>query len=233
MVAVEIVLILVGVAFLVGSHFVQEKFSEKELQEISKMSETELNIVVEKQVKSARTQVENSVEEIIDESLEITKRGLEKETNAKIMAVSEYSDTIMETMNKTHNEIMFLYSMLNDKHAEMTEFAGTLQKYSKQQIQPVVEEEVVAETEATTNKKASATTAAKKKKATTSSKKKNAVEEEKVLPVEAETEDESLGNKNEQILLLRKEGKTEVEIAKALDCGLGEVRLVLGLYKDE
>ena len=25
----------------------------------------------------------------------------------KLMAISEYSDTVMENMNKTHNEIMF------------------------------------------------------------------------------------------------------------------------------
>jgi hypothetical protein len=33
-----------------------------------------------------------------------------EETNEKIMAISEYSDTVMENMNKTHNEIMFLYN---------------------------------------------------------------------------------------------------------------------------
>ena len=40
-------------------------------------------------------------------------------------------------------------------------------------------------------------------------------------------------SKNEQILLLHREGKDEVEIAKTMDCGLGEVRLVLGLYNNE
>ena len=44
------------------------------------------------------------------------------------MAISEFSDTVMENMNKTHNEIMFLYSMLNDKHAAMTQHAEELQK---------------------------------------------------------------------------------------------------------
>ena len=46
-------------------------------------------------------------------------------------------------------------------------------------------------------------------------------------------EETPLLSKNEQILLLYKEGKDEVEIAKTLDCGLGEVRLVLGLYNNE
>ena len=49
---------------------------------------------------------------------------------------------------------------------------------------------------------------------------------------ESKEETEAVLNKNEQILLLHKEGKDEVEIAKTLDCGLGVVRLVLGLYHE-
>lgn len=225
MTAVEVILILIGVAFLIGSHFVQERFSEKEVQEIAKMSELELKTIVDKQVRSVKIQVENSVEEIIDESLEITKRGLEKETNEKIMAVSEYSDTVLETMNKTHNEIMFLYSMLNDKHTEMTEFVGAIQKYSKSPNVTVTE---------TTKKVAEPIQVERSKEVQMQPQ--PVIEERQVVAEavnEAVTEDTALINKNEQILLLHKEGKTEVEIAKALDCGLGEVRLVLGLFKEE
>lgn len=221
----EIVLILIGIAIVVGSYFIEERFSEKDMQEIAKMSETQLNIIVDKQVREARTQVENSVEEIIDESLAVTKRGLEKQTNEKIMAISEYSDTVLEAMNKTHNEIMFLYSMLNDKHSEMTEFAGALQKYSKankpapqeqiQEEEPAKQKHTKVETEpvfVVRSKESKATSAAS----------------------EVEGMQESMFiNKNEQILSLHKDGRSDVEIAKALDCGLGEVRLVLGLYKED
>ena len=51
---------------------------------------------------------------------------------------------------------------------------------------------------------------------------------------EIEEEPESLGmSKNEQILALYKQGKDGVEIAKELGCGFGEVKLVLGLFKEE
>ena len=224
MVVTEIVLILIGVAMVVGSYFIEERFSEKDMQEIAKMSETQLNIIVDKQVREARTQVENSVEEIIDESLAVTKRGLEKQTNEKIMAISEYSDTVLEAMNKTHNEIMFLYSMLNDKHSEMTEFAGALQKYSKANKpapQEQIQEEPVEQKPAKVEKEPVFVVRSK---------------ESKAVPAMSEVEgmQESMFiNKNEQILSLHKEGKSDVEIAKALDCGLGEVRLVLGLYKED
>ena len=35
-------------------------------------------------------------------------------------------------MNKTHNEILFLYNMLNDKHTELTGLASQLQQFSEQ-----------------------------------------------------------------------------------------------------
>lgn len=57
---------------------------------------------------------------------------MEKETNEKIMAINEYSNTVIESMNKTHNEILFLYNMLNDKHTELTGLASQLQQFSEQ-----------------------------------------------------------------------------------------------------
>lgn len=225
MLAAEIVLILVGVVFLIGSHFVEEKLSQEDIEHISILSEKELKIIAEKQVKKVELEVENSIEEIIDESLEITKRGLEKETNSKIMAVSEYSDTVLENINKTHNEIMFLYSMLNDKQTETADLVGDLQRYTKRIIEL---EEQLQDTMVRVENTASAETSPE---AAVVAVETVAVEE----PVEETVPDlnESLLiNKNEKILLLYKEGKDEVEIAKALDCGLGEVRLVLGLYNE-
>lgn len=224
MVAVEIVLILIGVVFLIGSFFVTERLSQKDLEQITLMSEADLKHIAEKQVKSIKSEVENSVEEIIDESLEITKRGLEKETNNKIMAVSEYSDTVMEEMNKTHNEIMFLYSMLNDKHTETADLVGDLQKYAKQ-IREFDMEAAMAKIDLAANTVSNLENASNAVVTPTN------IEETPISDVDVE-EIDKLQNKNEKILLLYKEGMNEVEIAKKLDCGLGEVRLVLGLYNE-
>lgn len=224
MVAVEIVLILIGVVFLIGSFFVTERLSQKDLEQITLMSEADLKHIAEKQVKSIKSEVENSVEEIIDESLEITKRGLEKETNNKIMAVSEYSDTVMEEMNKTHNEIMFLYSMLNDKHTETADLVGDLQKYAKQ-IREFDMEAAMAKIDLAANAVSNIENASNAVVTPTN------IEETPISDVDVE-EIDKLQNKNEKILLLYKEGMSEVEIAKKLDCGLGEVRLVLGLYNE-
>lgn len=235
MVAVEIVLIIIGVIFLVGSFFVTERLSQKDLEQITLMSEADLKHIAEKQVKEIKSQVESSVEDIIDESLEITKRGLEKETNNKIMAVSEYSDTVMQEMNKTHNEIMFLYSMLNDKHAETAEIVGDMQKYAKQ-IREFDVDDAMAKIDAVASSIAEAEKIVEKKESKSIEEKKediNIEETETEQSKETKTNLKLEGlNKNEKILALHQEGMHEVEIAKALDCGLGEVRLVLGLYHE-
>lgn len=242
---IVIILILIGVAFIVGSFFIEEKLSHKEVEEIAKLSEKELKIVVEKQVAAARIQVENHVEEVFDEALEITKRGLERTTNEKIMAVSEYSDTILDSMNKTHNEIMFLYSMLNDKHAELTEFAGSLQQFSRA-MKNTQDELLVklADTAATIEQEAQNVGVINEKEAVSTSVKeskkrgrgrppKNAAKEPILETQQEVSEDASNSNKNEQIIALHRQGLGNVEIAKHLGCGLGEVKLVLGLFKEE
>lgn len=227
---IVLILILIGVAFIISSFFVQEKLTHKEVDEIAKLSEKELQIVVEKQVAVARVQVERDVEDIFDEALEITKRGLEKTTNEKIMVVSEYSDTILESMNKTHNEILFLYSMLNDKHAELTEFAGSLQQFS--QAMKNTQDELLhklADTAEDMGQEAQTAGVINEKEVFIDSVKEGK-KVEKASPVTNET---SYINKNEQILALHKQGIGDVEIAKKLGCGLGEVKLVLGLFKEE
>lgn len=236
MVAVEIVLIIIGVIFLVGSFFVTERLSQKDLEQITLMSEADLKHIAEKQVNEIKSQVETSVEEIIDESLEITKRGLEKETNNKIMAVSEYSDTVMQEMNKTHNEIMFLYSMLNDKHTETAEIVGDMQRYAKQLREFDVDEALAKLDEVTSNISAVEKVIENNdwKTAVANISVTSNIEETETPQIEKSELDNKFDalTKNEKILALHQEGMNEVEIAKKLDCGLGEVRLVLGLYHE-
>ena len=235
MVAAEIVLIVLGLVMVIASFYITEKLSEQDLDQISMMSEADLKRISEKQVKAMKDKVENALEDIIDESLVVTQRGLEKETNSKIMAVSEYSETVLENINKSHNEITFLYSMLNDKQAETAQLVGDLQKLTKQ-IRDLDLESTITRLESAANQ---AINVEKTLEPLTPP----VVEVAEEEPVINETtnlkefqdvpEETPVLSKNEQILLLYKEGKDEVEIAKTLDCGLGEVRLVLGLYNNE
>ena len=207
MTGVAWILLLIGVVFMIGSFFVTEKLSPSELNQIAELSEEELKRIIDRGLKNAETQIEDAIDEQVDQSSEKVDRSLEKVTNDKIMAISEYSDTVIESMNKTHNEIMFLYSMLNDKHTELTGMAADLQRLA-------ADVRSLEETADTTERETAAAPA----------------EQKEEMPETEETKQEGL---HAEILKLKKLGMTEVQIAKKLGIGIGEVRLVNGLYRGE
>ena len=223
MTAVEITLIIVGIVFLLVSFLVQEKLSPKDIESITNLSENELKIIVEKQLKNANDQVEDAITDVVEDKTETTKRALEKETNEKIMAIDEYSNTVLESMNKTHNEILFLYSMLNDKHTELTDLAAQLQQFSEQMKH--------TENEVLENLALAAQDVRQKVNET------KPIDENEVilasLGTDAKGTEKDQINHNDRILMLHQQGLSDVEIARELGLGLGEVKLVIGLFKGE
>lgn len=223
MTAVEITLIIVGIVFLLVSFLVQEKLSPKDIESITNLSENELKIIVEKQLKNANDQVEDAITAVVEDKTETTKRALEKETNEKIMAIDEYSNTVLESMNKTHNEILFLYSMLNDKHTELTDLATQLQQFSehmKNTENEVLENLALAAQDV--RQKVNETKPIDENEAILAS-----------LGTDGQEADQDQINHNDRILMLHQQGFSDVEIARELGLGLGEVKLVIGLFKVE
>ena len=236
MTGVAWILLLIGVVFMIGSFFVTEKLSPSELNQIAELSEEELKRIIDRGLKNAETRIEDAIDEQVDLSSEKVDRSLEKVTNDKIMAISEYSDTVIESMNKTHNEIMFLYSMLNDKHTELTGMAADLQRLaadvrSLEEKAPLTAPQAAPERAAAVSA-ASAVTLVPVEKADTTGRETAAApaEQKEEMPETEETKQEGL---HAEILKLKKLGMTEVQIAKKLGIGIGEVRLVNGLYRGE
>ncbi len=223
--AIEITLIIIGVIFLIGSFLIKDKLSSKDIDKISQLSEEELKILVEKKLKNVNADIEDIIEEVADSQKEITKRELEKETNSKIMAINEYSDTVLESINKSHNEIMFLYSMLNDKHAELTDLASQLQTFSdnlRKTENELLEKiaDAASEIEQTVEQTVEET---------------EKIDENDAFEASVKSSYQGVSdvNHNDSILRLHKLGKNDIEIAKDLGLGLGEVKLVLGLFEGE
>lgn len=238
MVTVEIILILIGVVFLIGSFFVKDKLSQKDVEKIAELSEDEINIIVEKQLNKAEGIIEDKIDEKIDEAQEKTVRAMEKESNEKIMSISEYSDTVLESMNKTHNEIMFLYSMLNDKHKDLSDFANSLQKLSDkisnfEKVEEKIDNLEKADKKADTVNELHDINTINVANAIDDNSDDDANEAFATYVTEQREKKRSIINNNDNILRLHKQGINDVEIAKQLGLGLGEVKLVIGLYKGE
>ncbi len=246
MTGVELVLLLIGSIFMVGSFFITEKLSPSELNKIAELSENELKKIINRGLENAGKRIDAAIEEHIEVSADQVDRALEKETNEKIMAISEYSDTVIESMNKTHNEIMFLYSMLNDKHTELTGMVSNLQRIAadvrelEENLQTLSQTVpaapvTVQEMPAPSPVPASAQSAAGRAdgQAAAAAGVQGNVAREQFQGQEAASEEGELSNVNAQILALHRQGMSEIEIARRLDMGVGEVRLVIGLYRGE
>ena len=249
MTTIEIILLLVGCVFMIGSFFISEKLSSSELNKIAELSEDELKKIIEREVNNAGTQMDDVIEQKIEEAGEQAERAMEKESNEQIMQIHEYSETVMESMKKTHDEIMFLYSMLNDKHTEMTSMTGDLQRLAAD-IRNLQE-----------NMSAKAGTSIRKPVAESNVAqqlvmKQNAVVQPMTETIDVQPEPEvqvnrfqeiqepeqktekpetadAQGMSNDMILKLYEQGLSKVEIAKQLGRGLGEVNLVIELYKGD
>ena len=272
MTTLEITLIIIGVVFLIGSFMVNDKLSHKDLDKIADMSAEELKIITEKEVTAAKKDLSDALDEEITQKQDETKRSLEKEANSKIMAINEYSDTVLDSINKAHNEIMFLYSMLNDKHDELTRLSGDIEKASsrlrssfeplstdseKRAEKPAVAVQKPAEPKPGTMQQdtkpamkqmtgidISGVKSTQPAEAVRVSETKATVAPAAAASISVEASDAALGtpagsnanadiiNHTHEILKLYKAGKSNVEIAKLLSLGTGEVKLIIDLYKE-
>ena len=112
--------------------------------------------------------------------------------------------------------------MLNDKHTELTALAGNLTELSGEISS--LETKVKTEIESVKAEGSAEETSVQETMGEVSSIR---VGEEK------DPENEDMGNHNQRILELYKQGKSYVEIARELGLGLGEVKLVIELFRGE
>lgn len=213
----EIILLVIGIGVFVVS-FLLPAAREADLKGTKELAQGEIRQMVSEEMNQIRQQVDDTVEEAITYAMEKTERSLSRISNEKIMAVNEYSDTVLAEINKNHQEVMFLYDMLNDKHVSLKKTVTAVEKKAKeaeaiaqeafQTLKPEKLEPVAAPKEAVSEKKAAEPEAVR-------------IEDFYKKP-----------NSNEAILALYKQGKDKVQIAKELGLGVGEVELVIGLFRE-
>ena len=129
--ATEIVLLVLGIIAFVLSFVIPAK-KEKIRKESLKDAKEEIQRMVDEAVKEANSNIEDNVTEISDYNVEKAERAMERLCNEKIMAINEYSSTVLESIDKNHQEVMFLYDMLNAKHDTLKETAATVEKTVKE-----------------------------------------------------------------------------------------------------
>ena len=126
----EIVLLIAGVIIFTGSFFLPLG-GEKNTGIDQKAAKEEIHGLVEEEMNNVRSKMQDKMEETSEDAIEKAERALERLTNEKIMAVNEYSDTVLQEIHKNHEEAMFLYDMLNSKHANIKDTVSKMDKAVK------------------------------------------------------------------------------------------------------
>ncbi len=138
----EIVLLIAGGIIFILSFFIPDKKNVSGKQDGGAgsvvLAEGELKGLISQEIDAIRTHVDEVVEEAVTYAMEKTERSLERLSNEKIMAVSEYSDTVLGEIHKNHEEAMFLYDMLNNKHVSLKNTVAEVNRTVKEAEAAVV-----------------------------------------------------------------------------------------------
>lgn len=226
----EIALLIIGVIIFALSFIIPDKKksadgSGVDPEDIRKMMENELN--------GMKLKVNEAADETVEHAVDKAERQLERVSNEKIMALAEYSDTIMEGIDKNHQELLFMYDMLNDKQTDLqntvrlAEATAREATTSTEQISPTpspapapvyqapqADPPVVMVQQANTEPFT------------------QMVSSEHTVDEYLDEPEKEYENNNEKIIEMSKRGMSNVDIARELGLGVGEVKLVIDLFKD-
>lgn len=204
---------------------------------MSELSEDELRIVMDRELETAGAKISDMADQAVDLSMNQIQRKMEKDTNEKIMAISEYSDSVMEKLQKINNEVTFLYSMLGDKHTELNESMAQLNDLilACQSVQAQTEAAQLQYQEAQNHP----TKDAGEKEPDKTSEEADLRKQPEDLKAQAGTDPvedpdtENSASAKEKILERYRAGEDLKDVARDLGLGYGEVKLIVELYKGE
>ncbi|MCR4755694.1 MAG: hypothetical protein K5868_09230 [Lachnospiraceae bacterium] len=280
----EIIILIAGAILITVSFFVPDKGNNiLEGADLTIDDET-IKGIVDEQVKKAKESIDEAAKLSVSDSKDKLERYMDRLTNEKMMAVNEYSDTVIQQIHKDHEEAVFLYDMIDNKHtqvkntaAELTQLQKDVKRLSEsietkpvstvsyeqpaqaENVPEVSVKETITEPAANTadvnetpaddfvslaadvvevaDVQASVPHKDKPKKEAKSNSKSKSEETTLDGPIGNENVelmfDSDMGsmNNNDKILALHKEGKSNMAIAKELGLGVGEVKLVIDLFK--
>jgi hypothetical protein len=151
MTTLEIVLLIAGAAVLVIGYALPVRMNGNGDGDDHADTDEQIHEKVSREVEASRGRLEGIVDETVDYAMDKTERSLERVTNEKMMALSDYSNTIMDDINKNHKEVLFMYDMLHDKHENLkstvSEAAKTEKKVKEATREAIEAQQVAADNE--------------------------------------------------------------------------------------
>lgn len=140
---IEIIFLILGVIVFIVS-FLLPAGKKEDTENAAKISEEAIREMVDREIDDRKSKINEIVDETVTYSMEKAERSMERLTNEKMMAVGEYSDTVLGEINKNHQEVVFLYDMLNDKHESLKAVAGEAAKTTSEVKQTMLDADLTA-----------------------------------------------------------------------------------------
>ncbi len=210
MIGIAILLIVIGLIFIIISCTNLIKAEEKNAQTgEGEISPEEMDAIKQK----ISQDIDEYVATNVDGKMDDIEAKLAEIVNQKTLALGDYAVTVNEEIERNHNEVMFLYTMLSDKQKEIMTTAGMVDDYRKD-----VEAFVNANTFVSQPTEEDTLFDEEIKDI-----------DEQIL--EEQEEEKPLDSSTDVILEMHKSGLSILEIAKHLGLGVGEVKLVVDLYQ--
>ncbi len=252
MTVMGIVLLILGALLFAASFIVSDR--DRDSAASSKALGMKLDRMIDERVEEVKGRLQGVAGIVREEEESKAQRELERLTNEKIMAIDDYSRAVLEEIEKNHKEAMFLYDMLDNKTSDVK---NTIRKADALKMEqegalkepvpptPSSKEQYLKDREESSeammdllygDENAKVSGMERLKNATVSKEKEPEADNnsEEILPsgdLEEEI-NESEFSRNDRVLELKKTGMDNVDIAKSLNMGVGEVNLITDLFSE-
>jgi hypothetical protein len=229
---IEIVLIIIGIIIIIVSCVIVDQSQKVQNQMTLKSLSSVEDKLSEDDKKQLMDKLKELLAEVREDAILRTEDTLSKISNEKIIAVNEFADQIMEKIKRNHEEVVFLYNMLNDKEKELKLTVREIDS-SKKNVQDILNIKTDGEKRQTIKNVKTQTATITHGQAHSLQIEKSEIPSTRAMESSSELSTVSgpNSNNNTQILALYAQGRTVVEISKLLGLGQGEVKLVIDLYK--
>lgn len=137
----EIILLAAGAVIFIASFCIPVK-EEKLKEETRNLAAEEVKSLVSDELETVRERLTELAEEEMKEQIQKSERSMERISNEKIMAVNEYSDTVLDEIHKNHEEVVFLYDMLKNKKENLSELYGNADQNLQDLLQQLKDSEI-------------------------------------------------------------------------------------------
>jgi hypothetical protein len=227
-----ITLILIGAGIIILSCFLLDKsdgngLNNKSVEQIQEMTAM--------QMQDMKRSLNSFASDVMNDTFESAEDQLSQLANNKIIAVDEFSNQILAKISHNHEEVVFLYNMLNEKESQLKDLIKQVDETKKQlkksenSNNDISSEDTIMKDNSQNNPLAG--NKLKNNKKIDNLAKANKTNENKINLLSEEDNIDDKSN-NRKILELYSQGHSILEISKMLGLGQGEIKLVIDLFKE-